>query len=149
MPKKQREKLFQIIEQQGIISLMNDTKWRQTLNALEEIQTEYRECRGLSLNLKFRVKSLLESTACDWGNWISQPVESYVESGGFLGIFLEIEWLEIDLCVTQPTIYPVDITRNYSAKLEKLLRSLHVPFTTDGSTFRILGHMQPTTPPSR
>ncbi len=37
MPKDQRAKLYRLIKQEGIVSLMNDTKWMQTLDALEKL----------------------------------------------------------------------------------------------------------------
>ncbi len=137
-----REKLHAFLEREGATSLMNNTKWRNVLDAL------------CPLHLNYRIKTLqplADPDSYEW-TWMSRSArhEAYVEFGT-LGpiIFLEIEWLDIDPYERKKNphwIYDssknIEYTDNdYTSAVEAILKLHKVPFSKDAHIIRIWAHL--------
>jgi hypothetical protein len=115
---------------------MNDTKWMQLID----------ELRSLDLPMRYRIKLLTDSEVSEWGTWFAEDPHAFIELEGLGPVLaLEVEWLEID--ATGPWLSgrrdwvppnPVD----YSAEVAPLLAALRVPFSREGTLFRVTAHLQ-------
>ena len=119
-------KLKKQIEREGLVSLMNDTRWRQLIDDL----------LAAKLFPKFRVKVVGESQpAADWE--LSFPHHLPQQ-------YLCIEWLELSAAFShrRGKLVPDEII-DRSEELEQILRQTRVPFTMQDNVYRVWGHVSP------
>jgi hypothetical protein len=115
---------------------MNNTKW---MSLIEEL-------RSLELPLRYRIKLLTDSEVSKWGTWFAEEPYPYIELEGSVPVpALEVEWLEID--ATGPWLSgrrdqfpsnPID----YTVEVGSLLEALRIPFSKEGTSFRVIGHLR-------
>ena len=117
-----REKLRRLVSEQCSASLMSDTKWRRCLPLIREYQT--------GLTGRTRVKLITDSEVSSWGYFIL-PAEGYIEFFPEVGpvLFLEMEWLEIDVSAIGPALLGQ-------------LQTDGLPVTVDAGIARIWGHVR-------
>ncbi|MFC1609731.1 DUF6678 family protein [Myxococcota bacterium] len=120
-------RLQRYIEREQLVSVMNDTKWRE----LQVVITE-----ELSFRPRYRVKCLRGADDFYWDtDWHTH-----------LPTFKEIEWLEIDpICKERQGRLVPDIATDKSAELESLLQSVSIPFERRDGLIRVYGYHRPTT----
>ena len=115
-----REKILELVQQKGLVSCMNNTKWNELLTALHETVP----------NIELQYKTLFEEN----------PPEEYWELFGDEEMayvqLAEIEWLKIRHCITHYThrgaLLPPGIQTN--DKKEEILQILHtynIPYEYD------------------
>jgi hypothetical protein len=128
-----RAKLRAIVEQRGMVSLLNDTKWMRAIDVLRQ------------LPVRFRIKLLTSDQPSDWDDCLLSPVENYVEIPRLGPVLaLEIEWLEIDTNPSrQSGCRHSGLLADPMAEVVAALHSVRVPFTTKGAVVRVTGHAQP------
>ncbi|WP_034854827.1 DUF6678 family protein [Sinorhizobium sojae] len=125
-------KVRRAIEERGLTSHMNDTKWRALCTAIAQ---------ELPFPPPYQVKLVLSETADPevleaapsyWGDWARTPEAS-------MGIF--IEWLKVAPRVSvhmgQLVAPRVD---DCSAPLRDILKGLRIPFSEQNGFFTIYGH---------
>lgn len=95
-------------------SIMNDTKWRAAIAALQAIPR---------FRVRFRVKDVggVEPRADHWEKSFPWHVPTFVT----------IEWLDID---------PIVGTEDFTAAIVEALEAAHVPFTHEAGAIRIWGY---------
>lgn len=133
-----RKKLQALIQREGIVSQMSDTKWMRLIEALQEAE----------LPIRYRIKLLTDPDISDWGWWFARIPANYIEMSSIVPVLaLEVEWLEIDATgpwrsgvVDQVLVNPVD----YSEEVVSLLKSARVPYTVNDKVFRVAGHLRRT-----
>jgi hypothetical protein len=135
-PETYRQKLWEIVERDFSVSLMNDTKWTEAVRLLREM--------GLRCRVKLITRDAPSPLSMLAVGRESRLPLGYVEGCGYSPFrTLEIEWLDIDpvsgFRPGQPyAVKPSD----HSEELEGRLRSLGVAFTRDGPVIRIWGHIR-------
>ncbi len=131
---KQDDRVFALIQREGMNSLMNNTKWMRTIDALREFP------------LYFRVKLLNSEEVSSWEKSLGPLYEiPYLElpgSGGPVRL-VEVEWLEIDPIEQQ---YCGQLVKNRlidrTVEIEQCLNSLRVLWTKEQAYYRIWGHFR-------
>jgi hypothetical protein len=110
-------------------SQMNNSKWRELVDAVEGITTG-----------GFRVK-LIDDDQVWETDWIISPSPSYME-GESIGpvLFIAIEWLEI-LPAEPRHIARLDDQSANDERCQRL-RRIGIPFTEDLGVLRIVGHFR-------
>lgn len=133
---ERRAKLYGLLEREGFSSYMNDTKW---MRLIEEV-------RALNLPMRYRIKVLGDSDISEWGVWFAKEPHPYIELEGSGPIrAIEVEWLEID--ATGPWLagrkdWTPEDPVEYSLEVSTLLEKLAIPYSKDGTLFRIIGHLK-------
>jgi hypothetical protein len=121
------ERLKRYIVREQLCSVMNNTKWREALAALQAIP---------HFHVRFRVKCLREDDP-DPNQW----------DGSFpwhVPRFDSIEWLEIDPLLRQYRGALVDdVLVDFTEPVTQALRSVHVPYSIENSRIRIWGYTRP------
>jgi hypothetical protein len=113
---KRKDPLRRALEEQGLTSAMNATRWRAAIAALRAIE---------NFSVRFRVKSVLEKKASThWETSFPWHVPTRET----------IEWLEIDPI----TLGQVDFTE----AITQALRGARAPFTVVAGKIRILGYLR-------
>jgi hypothetical protein len=125
-----RRKLRSLLERDGLVSLLKDTKWMRLVDALRP------------LPLRYRVKLVTSDDVSGWDDRLLSPAPNYLELPSVGPVLaLEIEWLEI---APRRRLDPgnLDAPADH-ATITALLQSLRVPFSTDGVVVRVVGHQRP------
>lgn len=119
-------RLRRYVQEQQLVSVMNDTKWCELRNAM----------LSLARTPKYRLQCLLSPPA-DLGNWDG---DWYYH----LPTFAWIEWLDIDPIHRKNRGYLVEDERtDLTADLVALLEQHSIPFEANGSYLRIYGYRRP------
>lgn len=122
------ERLRSYIVREGLVSVMNDSKWRRLQNAMENLSPRMP---------RFRLKCLRDS----------EPAEERWEYdwGTSLPTFAAIEWVEIDPMHHDPPGGRLLRAKAWdrTEELERLLRSSAVPFEVEGGRIRVYGYRRP------
>ena len=119
-----RARLKRYIAREQLCSLMNDTKWRETMSLLQSIP---------NFHVRLRVKGVQEDTPppAHWDGSFPWHLPTY-ES---------IEWLEIDPLVRRRRGMLIDdLVVDFTAQLTQVLRSIPVSFTFENGAIRIWGY---------
>ena len=128
---KAAQRLARYIEREQIVGLMNDTKWREVIHAIQAIAGYVPQ---------FRVKDLLGPEPADdaWDGSFPHHVPRP---------FKIIEWLEFEPVVRIPRgqLVAPEAT-DYTEALMAALRSVSVPFEQRGPYIRIWGYSRPSKP---
>lgn len=130
---KQDDRVFALIQREGMTSLMNNKKWMRTIDALREFR------------LYFRVKLLTREEVSAWENNLGPSYKiPYLELPGVGPVRLvEVEWLEIDPIEQQ---YRGQLVKNLlidrTVEIEQCLNSLRVLWTKEQAYYRIWGHFR-------
>lgn len=119
--------------QRGLVPAMNATKWKELAVALQSL-------RGTGPTV--RVKYVADEnsgrgfTHFDW-EWLQSRDSATVE------------WLEIDPVFKsyRGRLIP-DAQENMSAEIEAALRAHRIPFSREGSLYRIWGYVHPGSQPA-
>lgn len=121
------------IEQRGLTSHMNDTKWRALCTAIAE-KLPFPPCYQEKLVLEETPGPEIEAAPYGWGDWARTPEAS-------MGIF--IEWLKV-APRTRVHIGRLVAPRidDCSAQFREILRDLRIPFREEDSFFFIYGHTE-------
>lgn len=124
-----REKVLKVIQKRQLVSVSNNTRWRQFVAALAELPPQ------------FRVKWLFADEPLSWGALFS-PVSGYLEQGGLGPIpFREIEWIEIDPIQHQHRgVLVSDVELDHSEKIDSILATCRLTFSRNGGIYRIFGY---------
>ena len=115
------------LQREGMVSLMNDTKWRELATRLEAV------ARG---ELPVRVKFVLDEAPFgfapqDW-DWFKR------------GDAEVVEWIEIDPIVATFRGRRVpDHLEDFTAEVVDALRSVGVPYSSEGRGFTVWAHVRP------
>jgi len=122
---------FKLLNERGLASHMNDTKWRELCAGIEE----------LPFPPAYQVKLLdqdepspsnIEPVTTYWGDWASTPEAA-------LGV--HVEWIRIAPRYTRQTGRLVSpVIEDCSGQLRSLLKRLHIPFIERDDLFTIYGH---------
>lgn len=132
---KDAERLDRYIAREGLASVMNNTKWREAIQVLQEVM-EY--------NVRFRVKEVRGS----------EPPANYWD-GSFpyhVGHYKSIEWLEINTVVglyhdgLETGRYSTGKTYDSGEKLAEAFRVKGIPFYQANGVIRIQGYTRPSKP---
>lgn len=130
MTREQEEddlRFIRYLERENLASLMNNTKWRELIAAIQGV-ARYRP--------RFRVKCVREGepAADSWDGSFPLHVPT----------FRHIEWLELDpiMRTRRGAIVP-DLTEDFSTPIEVALAMAGVPFERVGSAIRIVGYFRP------
>ncbi|SFC44131.1 hypothetical protein SAMN05421780_105224 [Flexibacter flexilis DSM 6793] len=131
---KLKEKVRQTINQKGLVSIMNDTKWLKLQHGVQSLPFPPPYIEKLVLE----EKSFEEVQISDKPRWFGDWSPFYQE-GMFL--FFAIEYIKVRPCYAEhngrlvaPTI--IDET----AAFEQLLQELHIPYEEDKGVFIIYGY---------
>jgi len=122
-----------IIARDFTAGLMNNTKWAELANCLQD------------LPLKYRFKWVDVENAKEVQTFRSVPPRFFDSSpfGPFLT--LSIEWLEIDPQVRVPRgVLQEPAIEDRTAEVAHRLTSISVPYFHDGHKLRIVGHVRKT-----
>lgn len=128
---KDAQRLARYIEREQLVSLMNNTKWREAIHAIQSIA---------GYVPRFGVKELRgpEPTDTEWDHSFPYHVPRQ---------FNVIEWLEFDPVVRilrGQLVAPQ--TTDYTEALIAALHAVSVPFEQRGSYIRIWGYSRPSKP---
>jgi hypothetical protein len=125
-------KVRRAVEQRGLTSHMNDTKWRALCTAIGQelpFPPPYQAKLVLSETAD---PEALEAAPSSWGDWARTPEAS-------MGIF--IEWLKVaprvSVHIGNLVAPRVD---DCSAPLRDILKGLRIPFKEENGFFIIYGH---------
>lgn len=119
------QRLARYLERENLASLMNDTKWREVIDAIQGIERYVP---------RFRVKCVKDAQEPARDRW----------DGSFplhVPTFRHIEWLEFDPMV-RTRIPPEDFTE----RLELALAAIGVPVERVGGAIRLIGYWRPAKP---
>jgi len=124
---KDLDRLHRRINERGLASFMNDTKWKSAIMALQSIS---------GYQVKFRTRLVTDS---------NDPPNHW--EGGFpwhVPIFEFIEWLELDSIVrTKRGNLLADHEENFEPAIARALVQARIPFSLESGTVRIWGYVQP------
>ena len=122
------ERLRRYIEREQLGLVMNATKWREAVQALQAIP---------GFVVRFRVKTVRgpEPPAGHWEGgfpWhLPQP-------------YAHIEWLDINPVVQRPRgVLVPDEVMDFTEQVTRALRVVNVPFVQQGQIIRIQGYVRP------
>lgn len=122
-----------IVEEEGLCSLSNNTKWRRLVPLIA------------SLPCRKRIKFINADESTDWGQWISLPSPGYVEAAGGGPESLKfIEWIEIEKFESVPRgrlVQPVLV--DHSQAIASSLREAHASVRETESSFLVMGYSRP------
>lgn len=121
MDRAEHERWLRLVESQQLASVMNDTRWRRAIAALEQIP---------GYKLRFRVKAIDRDCAPS-GLWIEG-----IEHAGWLRY---IEWMDVNPRQDLGQLSHRDFTDNIVAAL----RRAEVRLTVEDGTIRIWGYLRP------
>jgi len=125
--RKDRERLARYIVREGLVSILNDTKWNRLRNAVLELEGIWPQYR-----IKDVRSELVESS---WdGEWYHHFHQV---------MFKSIEWMEIDPIIKQHVSSLMVNRTDRTEEVASLLRSSHIPYTFDGKFFKIWGYTRP------
>lgn len=128
---KDAQRLARYIEREQLVSLLNNTKWREVIHAIQSIA---------GYVPRFRVKELRapEPTDTEWDHSFPYHVPHQ---------FNVIEWLEFDPVVRIPRGQLVaPQTNDCTDALIAALHAVSVPFEQRRSYIRIWGYSRPSKP---
>jgi hypothetical protein len=132
---KDDERLDRYIAREGLASVMNNTKWREAIQVLQDV---------MGYNVRFRVK-------CVRG---SEPGADYWD-GSFpyhVPTYKAIEWMEINTIVgiysDGPTTgrYCTGKVSDYGDRVGEALSSKSIPFYQSAGVIRLQGYTRPGNP---
>ena len=130
---KAQERLTRYISRESLVSVMNDTKWQEAIQAF----------RGaISGNVRFRVKELRggEPPADRWESGFPEHLPHP---------YKHIEWLEVDPVVRLPRgALLAPAIHDCTQAVEEALRRSSVPFHLTGGIIRLHGYLRPARPPA-
>lgn len=118
------QRLFSIIQQRQLTSVMNQTKWQQLVRELSSSDT---------FEPQIRYKTIQSPQLYGF---------SHVWWDELLQIAASIEWLDINPQKSEylGRLLPCKLT-DYSAETEAAIRRANVPFTREEHYFRIWGYI--------
>lgn len=124
---EQHRRWRSFIEREGLASLMNDTKWRNLVFALEHHWEGPR----------WRVKRL---TAAE-----PDPFHGAYEPHLYGMDWRGVEWLDLDPTVTgsKGKLLPERVIANHTPAIVRVLRSVHAPYSREGDLIRVWGYARP------
>jgi hypothetical protein len=127
-PQDEDERRFRrYVVRENLASLMNNTKWRAMIAAIEST-SGYRP--------RFRVKCIQEREP-DADRW-ERSFPFHVP------MFRAIEWIEFDPLVRTPAgALTSDRCEDFGQQIESALARASVPFQRFGNAIRILGYVRP------
>ena len=120
-------RFFRYVQRENLASLMNNTKWREVIAAIQAVE-RYRP--------RFRVKCVRDGEPAP---------DSWDGSFPFhVPTFRHIEWLEFDPVVrTRRGAIVPDLTEDFGTPIEAALATASIPFERVGSAIRIVGYFRP------
>ena len=118
------ERLDHYMLHEGLISLMNDTKWREARSIIEDI---------FDSNLRFRTKDVrgAEPPPSGWWGW---DFEHHMPR-----TYNWVEWMEINPVVR---LYQQEAAQDYTEAVTKAFRAKNIPFYLVGPVIRIQGYVR-------
>ena len=124
---KDAERLRRYIQREQLVSVMNDTKWRE-LQALMADEATF--------SPRWRVKCVRDSEPSgwdtDWCNHLPYP-------------FKNIEWVDIDPVHTERVGHIVpDRREDRTGEIERLLEAKSIPYDHVDGCIRVQGYLRPT-----
>jgi len=132
---KDAERLDCYIAREGLASVMNNTKWREAIQVLQDV---------MGYNVRFRVKEVRGS----------EPPTDYWD-GSFpyhVPTYKAIEWMEINTIVglykdgLETGRYFTGQTCDYGKQVAAALSSKSVPFYQSDGIIRLQGYIRPGQP---
>ncbi len=121
------ERLARYISREGLVSVMNETKWQEAILAL----------RGAIGSVRFRVKEVRGSEP-PTDRWESSFPEHLPHP------YKHIEWLEVDPVVRLPRgALLAPAIHDYTQAAGEALRRSSVPFHLTGGIIRLQGYLRP------
>jgi hypothetical protein len=132
-PEQQKDvqRLARYIEREQLVSLINDTKWREAIQAIQTVA---------GYVPRFRVKDLRGPEPSDnaWDGSFPYHVPRP---------FNVIEWLELEprVRILRGQLVAAQVT-DYTEALIAALRAISVPFEQRGPYIRIWGYSRPSEP---
>ncbi len=128
---KDAERLERYIIREGLASVMNDTKWREAIQVLNDI---------MGFNVRFRVK-VIRGAEPSADYWDGSFPEHFMASS-----YKGVEWVEVktlaDLYEERPETgrYRTGKVVDYGDKLAKAFRDKSIPFYQTDGVIRIQGY---------
>lgn len=124
---KDQERFAAYVEREGMVSAMNDTKWREVIQCLGAIP---------GLHVVFRVRCVRDPLDAEPRCESSFPWH--------VPTYKEIEWFEIDPLVRMPS-GAVDRghSEDFRARIVAALKAIPVPVSLEGRYVRIWGYYRP------
>jgi hypothetical protein len=124
---KDRERLDRYIARAGLVSAMNNTKWRAAIGALTSIP---------DFHPRFRVRCLRDPDTSEprWDASFPWHVPTFVW----------IEWLEVD-----PVVVTQHHGQDFTGLISSALEAVHVPFYIVDGAVRIAGYLRAASTQSR
>ena len=127
-----RERLARYISRESLVSVMNETKWQEAIQAL----------RGAIGSVRFRVKELRGSEP-PADRWESSFPDHLPHP------YKHIEWLEVDPVVRLPRgALLAPAVRDCTQAAEEALRRSSVPFQCTDGVIRLQGYLRSARPPA-
>ena len=118
------ERLRRYILREGLVSLMNDTRWCEARSIIEEI---------LDFRCRFRTKDVRGDEPPPSGGW----------QGDFRyhmpRTYKWVEWMEINPVVR---LYQQETAQDYTEAVTDAFRAKNIPFYMVGSVIRIQGYVR-------
>ncbi len=126
---KDSERLDRYIVREGLASVMNDTKWREAIQVLQDV---------MGYRVQFRLKDVRGS----------EPAPSYWDRDfpHHVGRYKAIEWLEINTVVEiykdrlEGGRYNTGKTYDYSEEVAEALNAKSIPFYQTDGVIRLQGY---------
>ena len=129
---KDAERLARYIAREGLASVMNNTKWREAIQVLQDV---------MGYNVRFRVK-------CVRG---AEPPADYWD-GSFpyhIPLYKAIEWMEINTIVgvykdgAETGRYYTGETCDYTERVAEAMCAKSIPFCQADGIIRLQGYTRP------
>lgn len=125
-----RDDVLKIVNREQLVSCMNNTKWHQLLERLNEIRVDK------------RVKYIDSDRVTNWqpGAWM--PVPGYVEFSGGPTPFRFIEWLEIKKAANGYGKLASDRITDRTTEIREVLAKMNLDLEETETTFIVRGYIR-------
>lgn len=125
-------KTYAVIQQRGLCSLMNHTKWTELACALSAIGSDGPVCE----DKKIDNDHIDGPSHINWHDFLEFPTERY-------------EWLEIHATERKFRGHLVaDEIIDHATEIEAILRELKLPFSLTENGYRVWGYVHPANQPA-
>ena len=129
-----KEKVTEIVSKKGLYSCMNNTKWKELQNAVEE----------LSFPPPYIIKDVckeepnisnFDKDVSHWGDWSDEGLYNW-------GDYFAIEWIKVRPRYTkhQGRLMPEIIADDITEEFLTILKKYNIPYETDSGAFIIYGY---------